>query len=744
MLRFSSVFISIASLVIAFGCSNSTSKGDGDDDDGSAASGGGSNSTGNGGSAAGINVNTGGSSAGSGTAGTGGGPSCAGETHEPENGPAVLQLVVDTSLSMDQAAPGGGGSKWVVTRDALAIALEQLSPQTSVGLMFYPNRGTAGNSDTPRDLSECVDVNGMVPIALLGEAGSPHRTALADALQMAGPDGSTPTHDAYKYALDNSISTTTQPGRRFMLLITDGVPTYALECVGSGQPADPSPTQPIIDEIAGAASSGVQTFIIGSPGSENDGMGGDARPWMSRGAIAGGTARAGCSEAAEPFCHFDMTTEPNFAEALSDALGEIAGAVVSCTYVIPTTGSGGQTVDRNLVNIRYTPGGGTEETILRSDDDPPVPRAGSTVRRTTSWCSVRTPARASRPTRRPRSRSSSAASGKPSRRNSRGPDSAGRRPFTDDAAAGFDATAVEVVPGAIGLQLGAVLVTSAEVAGHLVEVRSPGFPVRVAERFARDPPVLAALWVGACAAVVKADPAPLHETVHERVLRRRLDRDQMSGVGLAQRLGVLPGGVVGVRPVAVIFELLCALEHGAALDLTIVRAAVAGHVVAVVARLRVFSDAISAAWRSDAAAAACNTAAARAAAARYTAAARCGARAGAAAARRPAAAAHATAAAAHATAATAGGRYAAAATARSAPATAGVTARVAAEQIGVLGAATRAQQPRAEQHDGASHDHRKYELPSTHCTRSEPKRMRSGADFVAPCRRAAPGNVPAT
>src|SRR5690606_30076251 len=101
----------------------------------------------------------------------------------------------------------------------------------------------------------------------------------------AEPDGSTPTHDAYKHALDNSMRVTNVPGSRYMLLITDGVPTYALQCVGSGFPNDPSPTEPIVDEIAAAAADGIKTFIVGSPGSENDGNGGDARPWMSRGAV---------------------------------------------------------------------------------------------------------------------------------------------------------------------------------------------------------------------------------------------------------------------------------------------------------------------------------------------------------------------------------------------------------------------------------------------------------------------------
>ncbi|HLV22631.1 MAG TPA: vWA domain-containing protein [Polyangiaceae bacterium] len=378
---------SLLALALASGCSSDEGDGDGSGAGGNGAgnapgTGGAGNGQGSGGVApgtGGAGASTGGGGFGALTGSGGDGPvdggggfgaECAGEVHEPENGPAVLQLVVDTSLSMNEDAPGAGNdSKWEVTRDALATAIDALSAQTSLGLMFYPNRSTGGSSNTPRDLSACVEVDGMVPIAALGEPGSTQRMLIAEALEDARPNGSTPTHDAYKYALDNSMRTTTFAGSRYMLLITDGVPTYALDCVGSGFPNDPSPTDPIVDEIEAAAADGIKTFIVGSPGSEDDGNGGDARPWMSRGAMVGGTASMGCSETTEPFCHFDMTQEPDFAAALQGALDAIAGAVVSCNYNIPAVGSNGDPVDRNKVNVTYTPGGSdTTETILYNDD----------------------------------------------------------------------------------------------------------------------------------------------------------------------------------------------------------------------------------------------------------------------------------------------------------------------------------------------------------------------------------------
>src|SRR4051812_32405040 len=64
---------------------------------------------------------------------------CAGEAAGAERAPSVMQLLVDTSGSMDQSAPGGGGSKWVVTRSAMLSAIDGMPADTSLGVVFYPN-----------------------------------------------------------------------------------------------------------------------------------------------------------------------------------------------------------------------------------------------------------------------------------------------------------------------------------------------------------------------------------------------------------------------------------------------------------------------------------------------------------------------------------------------------------------------------------------------------------------------------
>ncbi len=297
---------------------------------------------------------------------------CAGWTTEGENLPAVLQLVVDVSGSMEDAAPGTNDSKWDVTRAALDDAIATLPASVSLGVLYYPNQD-AGQSTTPRDVSECVNVGEMVPIDLLGGDGAAQRDLVEQSLQDANTGSLTPTHDAYRYALENGLVPYQTSARKFMLLITDGAPTMALECIGTGGGRNggmvmDAPTQPIIDEIAGAYEQGIRTFLIGSPGSEESSQGGDdMRPWLSQAAIEGGTAATNCEVDGPNFCHMDMTQEPDFGQALSDGLASIVGQVVdSCTFVVPPPPSG-QALDPGLTNLIINWTSGSSSLVLPDD-----------------------------------------------------------------------------------------------------------------------------------------------------------------------------------------------------------------------------------------------------------------------------------------------------------------------------------------------------------------------------------------
>jgi von Willebrand factor type A domain-containing protein len=279
------------------------------------------------------------------------GPACAGETSGAESLPAVLELLVDTSGSMDENAPGTRGSKWTVTRRAVLDAVAAMPAETSLGVTFYPN--------VPNDEETCFDAQSAVAIDVLGGAGSRQRQAVATAFQRQAPQGGTPTHDAYRYAVARALAVGS--GSRYIVLITDGVPTYSVGCVGTGRQQDPVDPTPLIAEAASALSQGIRTFVIGSPGSE------DARGSLSRMAEAGGTAATGCSHTGPAFCHFDMTRERDLAAGLGAALEAISGQALSCQYALPRPPAG-EVLDPAKVNVLFTPQNGTEELIGQSLD----------------------------------------------------------------------------------------------------------------------------------------------------------------------------------------------------------------------------------------------------------------------------------------------------------------------------------------------------------------------------------------
>jgi hypothetical protein len=197
-------------------------------------------------------------------------------------------------------------------------------------------------------------------MARLGAEGSEQRTRIEVALTNTEPshDFGTPTHDAYNFAVAELERTVVPRDQRYVLLITDGQPTFLENCIGSGLITEPVDETPIINAIAAARSEGIGTFVIGAPGSEVTASAGvDARPWLSRAAEAGGTARDGCQHTGNPYyCHFDMVEELEFGVGLRNALTQIVGAILPCSYLVPIPPPG-QQFDPDLVNVVLIPAG---------------------------------------------------------------------------------------------------------------------------------------------------------------------------------------------------------------------------------------------------------------------------------------------------------------------------------------------------------------------------------------------------
>lgn len=285
---------------------------------------------------------------------------CAESTATVEAVPSILELVVDTSGSMDWPpgwAPTSnddskppGATKWEITRDALRTAVDALDASTSLGANFFPDT----TDDDPDTL--CLRNEVALPIDTLGAASSKQRADWITALDAVAPNGATPTEGAYLFGLQQ-LDATKLPGNQFVLLITDGTPTCTLdcECTENNVAVD---SGPLIDDAKEALKQGIRTFVIGSPGSE------DTRSVLSAIAREGGTGQPGCSDDGPDYCHLDMTTQPDLATGLAGALDQVAASLRSCEYPIPPPPDS-RTLDPNLVNVLYTPSGGKAETVAR-------------------------------------------------------------------------------------------------------------------------------------------------------------------------------------------------------------------------------------------------------------------------------------------------------------------------------------------------------------------------------------------
>lgn len=265
--------------------------------------------------------------------------------------PAVVEMVIDVSGSMnwapgtERAPRNGADSKWDITSTALKGAVAKLPANIAVGIDFYHGK--------------CIN-NQQLDIGLLGPANSAQRRRFNTAVDAVEPDGGTPTHAAYELGV-KTVSASKLEGRKFVLLITDGIPTYTLQCMGDGKmPVD---NQPLIDavDVAFKGAANVNTFVIGSPGSE------DARSDLSKMATNGGTAKMPCSDDGKPaYCHLDMTTATDFAKALSEGLADVAGQIGTCEYKVPDAPTG-MDINPKEVNVLYTHADGTQTSILKDD-----------------------------------------------------------------------------------------------------------------------------------------------------------------------------------------------------------------------------------------------------------------------------------------------------------------------------------------------------------------------------------------
>ncbi len=277
--------------------------------------------------------------------------SCAAWQVEPEPLAASLFFVVDASSSMDASANNTNRRpKWDVTREAIAEAIAAMPDGSQVGLLGYPNTVWSGVGGP-----QCVNTDALFEAQFLGVA----REELLGALNAIETEMCTPTHDAYNAAVEAFAAQSTS-GQKYILLMTDGQPTIRAGCGNqdgncSAAIAGPTAEAEVVAAIAAARQEkNIKTFILGSPGSEEHTETRlDNRWWLSEATEAGDTmptVRA-CSHTGEPYCHYDMTVETNFADGLNSALADIVGQVAQCDYSIPPPSDGSQQVDRTAIHL---------------------------------------------------------------------------------------------------------------------------------------------------------------------------------------------------------------------------------------------------------------------------------------------------------------------------------------------------------------------------------------------------------
>ncbi|MGC4091081.1 MAG: vWA domain-containing protein [Polyangiaceae bacterium] len=292
---------------------------------------------------------------------------CRGWAAEPEGGPPpVLEFVIDVSGSMaDQPAyPGQANSatKWQETQRVLPGVFQALPASWAIGISFYrkPDNGCF-MGDQSVTIDALSDAQKSSISASIAARGPKNNTTAANNVQ-----GATPTLPAWRFGLEqlkafNNPTFSNSP--RYIVLITDGVPTVNADGCTYVNPITQSEYDSQVDIVSNEGSSAnAKTFVVGVLGSEQTGNATyDPRYMLSRLAVAGRTEQpGGCtpmsgnvdtsvtpSVVTQPgsYCHYDLSASTDFGGDLAKALGKIVSSVVSCNYSVPAPPSGNQTIE---------------------------------------------------------------------------------------------------------------------------------------------------------------------------------------------------------------------------------------------------------------------------------------------------------------------------------------------------------------------------------------------------------------
>ncbi len=269
---------------------------------------------------------TGGGSSTGGTTGSGD-TKCASVNVKAELVPVYLVVMFDKSGSMDD------NQKWTSCSAGLKSFFgDAKSTGMSASLQFFPQLKSGGGLDC----STASYTSTKVPMTAL-----PNTSTFPAAIDATGPSGSTPTLPAITGAIAyaQTVRTTlaaSNSGKVAVVLVTDGEPNGCSSSVDN------------VSAAAAAAKANIPTYVIGV---------GDVNA-LDQIAAAGGTTKSFTVSTSNP-----AQTSAEFGAALAT----IRGAALSCEYKVPDAPAG-KTLDLGTVNVVYTTGAGTADTLAYSKD----------------------------------------------------------------------------------------------------------------------------------------------------------------------------------------------------------------------------------------------------------------------------------------------------------------------------------------------------------------------------------------
>ena len=336
---------------IAVGCSAIGE--DNDDDNGSGAGAGMPTS-----SSIATGFGVGGSSSSSGSFGGGCGESSFGNEVS-----GALLVVLDKSGSMSESPGDVGPSKWQSTVAGINAMVAAANDQLQMGLLPYP----AGNFDDSSLLLCLISAVRARVCRHLGrqwlqrrrhDACGEHRALGAERRrhQQLAVERVTGWQHADPLRVEEWLRHRPRaPHQWATLRAVDHRWSADHGDTSDGWPARRSaPTVAAITDIetevstAAAGSPAVNTFVIGSPGSEG------AASFLSQLALNGNTPKSPNCSAGAGDCHYQIGSA-NFEQELAMALQDIAGQVSDCVFELPIN----ENTDPNLVNVSIETANGT-------------------------------------------------------------------------------------------------------------------------------------------------------------------------------------------------------------------------------------------------------------------------------------------------------------------------------------------------------------------------------------------------